>query len=105
MGEFRSSSGYDIPMFLHPDYLRKVRTIVNGEWYLKVTERDQEIVFLACNNEYTEWLWEVKERGFLFNMIFGNFITRLIRAKTKYQGWVDKKNSDYFHVKEVCQII
>ena len=101
MGYFRSSSR----MIPTPEHIRKKRTVKSGEWYLEIYPCDSCINFLARNNLYSEWLWTVGKHGYFFNLVFGDFVNRLSRAKKKYQKWIDKKNSDFIHAEQVSTII
>jgi len=88
-----------------PEHIRKCHTVKDGEWALDLRPTDSGVNFIASNNQYSEWLWEVERRGFVFNFVFGDFVSRLEKAKHKYQGWVDKKNAIYIHSKQVIELI
>ena len=81
----------------------KSRTVTNGEWYMDIKGDDSGVNFVACNNEYREWLWTVSDHPFF--IIFGNFQSRLERAKKKYQTWIDKKNSKYVFYNEISTLV
>lgn len=100
MGYFKTSN---FPP--HSETIAKARTIKDGEWYLDLEPSDSGIMFLAKNNKYSEYLCTVSRHGRVFNFIFGGFIDRLNRAETKYHKWIDKKNSTYFHAKQVLTIL
>ena len=102
MSYFRKG-GMNFP--ISPDGLKRRRTIKDGEWHLETSPSDSGITFLAVNNEYKEWLWDVSKHSWLFNLLFGDFQTRLKRAKTKYQIWIDNKNSDYIFYDQISDII
>jgi len=87
------------------DTARRMRTVIDGQWGMEIRPRDTGVEFVARNNLYSEWLWEVREHGFFFNLAFGCYITRLERAKKKYQRLVDKKNATFFHAEQVLTII
>jgi len=104
MGHFRSASSYDFK-FLFPGEIEKAHTIKNGEWYLEIKAKDTGVCFVAQNNLYSEWLWDVTSRGFFFNLFFGCYVSRLTRAKKKYQKWINKKNTEYFYAQQIITII
>jgi len=100
MGHFRASN---MPLILTTESIRRAKTIVDSQWYLDVKGSDSGINFVACNNEYREWLWTVSDHPFF--IIFGSFQTRLERAKKKYQKWIDRKNSKYIFYNEISNIV
>lgn len=100
MGFFRSNK---FPMM--PETIIKARTVIEGQWYLLLEPSPDGIVFLACNNDYKEWLWTIKPHSRLFCVFFGFYVKRLENAKIKYQKWINKKNSGYYHSEQVIGLL